>query len=119
MGGDVTVSGKTPTKALLKRAVKAAQMSKPVELLKTRDLGAIDKEIVTLSQELKDKIAQSKEIAAKGNTKSYTPEEAAFMDDIKAKGARLSQLKATKEKILKTTVKRQDRNIDTANVDLD
>jgi hypothetical protein len=119
MGGDVTVSGKTPTKAFLKRAVKAAQMGKPVELLKTRDLGAVDKEITDLSQELKSKVARSKEIAAKGNTKSYTPEEAAFMDDIKAKGARLSQLKATKEKILKTTVKRQDRNIDTANVDLD
>jgi hypothetical protein len=119
MGGNVTVSGKTPTKAFLQRAVKVAQMGKSVELLKTRDLGAVDKEITDLSQELKSKVARSKEIAAKGNTKSYTPEEAAFMDDIKAKGARLSQLKATKEKILKTTVKRQDRNIDTANVDLD
>jgi hypothetical protein len=119
MGGNVSISGKNVSPAEKKKAVKSAQMGKPVELLKTRDLEAIDKEIVDLSQELKSKLTKTKEIAAKGNLKDYTPEETAFMDDVKSKSIRISQLKATKEKILDKTVKRQDRNIDIANADLD
>jgi hypothetical protein len=119
MGGDVSISGKNVSPAEKRKAVKSAQKDKPVELLKTRDLEAIDKEIVDLSQELKSKLTKTKEIAAKGNLKDYTPEETAFMDDVKSKSIRISQLKATKEKILDKTVKRQDRNIDMANVDLD
>ena len=119
MGGDVSVSGKNVPKSLIKRAVKAAALSKPVELLKMKDMAAIDQEIIDLGSELKSKVAKAKEIAAKGNIKNYTEEEAAFMDDIRTKGQRLAQLKATKEKLLKTTIKRQDRNIDVANVDLD
>jgi hypothetical protein len=119
MGGDVSISGKNVSPAEKRKAVKSAQKGKPVELLKIRDLEAIDKEIVDLSQELKSKLTKTKEIAAKGNLKDYTPEETAFMDDVKSKSIRISQLKATKEKILDKTVKRQDRNIDMANVDLD
>jgi hypothetical protein len=119
MGGDVSISGKNVSPAEKRKAVKSAQKGKPVELLKTRDLEAIDKEIVDLSQELKSKLTKTKEIAAKGNLKDYTPEETAFMDDVKSKSIRISQLKATKEKILDKTVKRQDRNIDMANADLD
>ena len=119
MGGDVKISGKTPTKSLIKKAVKAASLSKPVELLKIKDMVVIDKEIVDLGGELKSKVAKAREIAAKGNIKSYTEEEAAFMDDIRAKGQRLAQLKATKEKLLTKTIKRQDRNIDIASTDED
>ena len=119
MGGDVKISGKTPTKSLIKKAVKAASLSKPIELLKTRDIDAIENEIVDLGGELKSKVAKAKEIATKGNIKSYTEEEATFMDDIRAKGQRLAQLKATKEKLLTKTIKRQDRNIDIASTDED
>ena len=119
LGGDVKISGKTPTKSLIKKAVKAASLSKPVELLKTRDIDAIENEIVDLGGELKSKVAKAKEIATKGNIKSYTEEEATFMDDIRAKGQRLAQLKATKEKLLTKTIKRQDRNIDIASTDED
>ena len=119
MGGDVKISGKTPTKSLIKKAVKSASLSKPVELLKIKDMVVIDKEIVDLGGELKSKVAKAKEIAAKGNIKSYTEEEAAFMDDIRAKGQRLAQLKATREKLQTKTIKRQDRNIDIASTDED
>jgi hypothetical protein len=119
MGGDVKISGKTPSKSLIKKAVKAASLSKPIELLKTRDIDAIENEIVDLGGELKSKVAKAKEIATKGNIKSYTEEEATFMDDIRAKGQRLAQLKATKEKLLTKTIKRQDRNIDIASTDED
>ena len=119
MGGDVKISGKTPTKSLIRKAVKSAALNKPVELLKIKDMVVIDKEIVDLGGELKSKVAKAKEIAAKGNIKSYTEEEATFMDDIRAKGQRLAQLKATKEKLLTKTIKRQDRNIDIASTDED
>jgi hypothetical protein len=119
MGGDVKISGKTPTKSLIRKAVKSAALNKPVELLKIKDMAVIDKEIVDLSDELKSKVATAKEIATKGNIKSYTEEEATFMDDIRAKGQRLAQLKATKEKLLTKTIKRQDRNIDIASTDED
>ena len=119
MGGDVKISGKTPTKSLIKKAVKSASLSKPVELLKIKDMVVIDKEIVDLGGELKSKVAKAKEIAAKGNIKSYTEEEAAFMDDIREKGQRLAQLKATREKLQTKTIKRQDRNIDIASTDED
>jgi len=119
MGGDVKISGKTPTKSLIRKAVKSAALNKPVELLKIKDMVVIDKEIVDLGGELKSKVAKAREIAAKGNIKSYTEEEAAFMDDIRAKGQRLAQLKATKEKLLTKTIKRQDRNIDIASTDED
>ena len=119
MGGDVKISGKTPTKSLIRKAVKSAALNKPVELLKIKDMVVIDKEIVDLGGELKSKVAKAREIAAKGNIKSYTEEEATFMDDIRAKGQRLAQLKATKEKLLTKTIKRQDRNIDIASTDED
>ena len=119
MGGDVKISGKTPTKSLIRKAVKSAALNKPVELLKIKDMVVIDKEIVDLGGELKSKVAKAREIAAKGNIKSYTEEEAAFMDDIRAKGQRLAQLKATREKLQTKTIKRQDRNIDIASTDED
>lgn len=119
MGGDVSISGKDATKSFIKRAIKAADLGKPVELLKMKDMAVIDKEIVDLGDEMKSKVARAKEIAAKGNQKSYTEEEEAFMSDLRAKRDRLLQLKATKEKLLKNTIKKQDRNIDVTNADLD
>jgi hypothetical protein len=119
MGGDVKISGKTPTKSLIRKAVKSAALNKPVELLKIKDMAVIDKEIVDLSDELKSKVAAAKQIASKGNTENYTEEEVIFMDDMRAKSQRLTQLKATREKLQTKTIKRQDRNIDIASTDED
>jgi hypothetical protein len=119
MGGDVTVSGKNIPQSLIRKAVKSAALNKPVELLKIKDMAVIDKEIVDLSDELKSKVAAAKQIASKGNIKNYTEEEVAFMDDMRTKGQRLTQLKATREKLQTKTIKRQDRNIDIASTDED
>jgi len=119
MGGNVSISGKNVSPAEKKKAVKSAALNKPVELLKIKDMAVIDKEIVDLSDELKSKVAAAKQIASKGNTENYTEEEVIFMDDMRAKSQRLTQLKATREKLQTKTIKRQDRNIDIASTDED
>jgi hypothetical protein len=119
MGGNVSISGKNVSPAEKKKAVKSAALNKPVELLKIKDMAVIDKEIIDLSGELKSKVAPAKQIASKGNTENYTEEEVIFMDDMRAKSQRLTQLKATREKLQTKTIKRQDRNIDIASTDED
>ena len=119
MGGNVSISGKNVSPAEKKKAVKSAALNKPVELLKIKDMAVIDKEIVDLSDELKSKVAAARQIASKGNTENYTEEEVTFMDDMRAKSQRLTQLKATREKLQTKTIKRQDRNIDIASTDED
>lgn len=119
MGGNVSISGKNVSPAEKKKAVRAAEKNKPIELLKIKDIAVIDTEINDLASELKSKIPTAKQISSKGDDSRYTEEEAAFMNDLKSKSERLKQLKATREKLQTKSIRRQDRNIDVANVDLD
>jgi hypothetical protein len=127
MGGDVKVVGKTPTKAFVKRALKAADLSQPktsfdakgLRALGIRDLDGIDTQIKDLSADLESKLARAKEIAAKGSTKKYTPEEAEFMDDLKAKTELRKKLKASREAFINKKIKKQDLDIDIVLTDED
>ena len=127
MGGDVKVVGKTPTKAFVKRALKAADLSQPktsfdakgLRALGIRDLDGIDTQIQDLSADLESKLARAKEIAAKGSTKKYTPEEAEFMDDLKAKTELRKKLKASREAFINKKIKKQDLDIDIVSTDED
>jgi hypothetical protein len=127
MGSDVKVVGKTPTKAFVKRALKAADLSQPktsfdakgLRALGIRDLDGIDTQIEDLSADLESKLARAKEIAAKGSTKKYTPEEAEFMDDLKAKTELRKKLKASREALINKRIKKQDLDIDVVSTDED
>jgi hypothetical protein len=127
MGGDVKVVGKTPTKAFVKRALKAANMAQPkvsfnakdLRALGIRDLDGIDTQIKDLSADLETRIARAKEIAAKGSTKKYTPEEAEFMDDLRAKTELRKKLKASREALINKKIKKQDLDIDVVSTDED
>ena len=119
MGGNVSISGKNVSPAEKKKAVRAAEKNKPIELLKIKDIAVIDTEINDLASELKSKIPTAKQISSKGDDSRYTEEEAAFMNDLKSKSERLKQLKATREKLQTKSIRRQDRNIDITNADLD
>jgi hypothetical protein len=125
MGGDVKVTGKTPTKSFIKRAVKAANVSQPtasfnakdLRALGIRDLDSMDMQIKDLSTDLEARIERAKEIAAKGSTKQYTPEEAEFMDDLRAKTELRKKLKASRESIINKRIKKQDLDIEPTELD--
>jgi hypothetical protein len=127
MGGDVKVVGKTPTKSFIKRALKAANIAQPkasfnakdLRALGIRDLDSMDMQIKDLSADLESKLAQAKEIAAKGSTKNYTPEEAEFMDDLRAKTELRKKLKASREALINKKIKKQDLDIDVVSTDED
>ncbi len=127
MGSDVKVVGKTPTKSFIKKAVKAAGLSKgkdsltvkDLKALGLRDLDAIDIQIKDLNADLETKLARAKEIAAKGDTKKYTSEEAEFMNDLRSKSELRRRLKSTREDIIKKKIKKQDLNIDVVSTDED
>jgi len=127
MGGDVKVVGKTPTKSFIKRALKAANIAQPkasfnakdLRALGIRDLDSMDMQIKDLSTDLESKLARAKEIAAKGSTKKYTPEEAEFMDDLKAKTELRKKLKASREALINKKIKKQDLDIDVVSTDED
>jgi hypothetical protein len=106
MGSDVKVVGKDPSKSLVKRAVKAARLTKPVDILDTKDLDAVEAQLKAISSELETKLPKAKEIAAKGNVKNYTEEETAFMDDVRTKSNLRKQLIATRDKIVSKRVRR-------------
>lgn len=127
MGGDVKVVGKTPTKSFIKRALKAANIAQPkasfnakdLRALGIRDLDSMDMQIKDLSADLESKLAQAKEIAAKGSTKNYTPEEAEFMNDLRAKTELRKKLKASREALINKKIKKQDLDIDVVSTDED
>ena len=127
MGGDVKVVGKTPTKSFIKRALKAANIAqsktsfnaKDLRALGIRDLDSMDMQIKDLSADLESKLAQAKEIAAKGSTKNYTPEEAEFMNDLRAKTELRKKLKASREALINKRIKKQDLDIDVVSTDED
>ena len=127
MGGDVKVVGKTPTKSFIKRALKAANIAQPkasfnvkdLRALGIRDLDSMDMQIKDLSADLESKLAQAKEIAAKGSTKNYTPEEAEFMNDLRAKTELRKKLKASREALINKRIKKQDLDIDVVSTDED
>jgi len=127
MGGDVKVVGKTPTKSFIKRALKAANIAQPkasfnakdLRALGIRDLDSMDMQIKDLSADLESKLAQAKEIAAKGSTKQYTPEEAEFMDDLRTKTELRKKLKASREALINKRIKKQDLDIDVVSTDED
>lgn len=127
MGSDVKVVGKTPTKSFIKKAVKAAGLSKAKDSLSVkdlkalglRDLDAIDAQIKDLNTDLETKLARAKEIAAKGDTKKYTSEEAEFMNDLRSKSELRRRLKSTREDIIKKKIKKQDLDIDIVSTDED
>ena len=106
MSGDVKVVGKDPSKALVKRAVKAARLSQPISTINTTDLDAVEAQLKAINSELETKLPKAKEIAAKGNVKNYSEEEAAFMDDIRTKSDLRKQLIATRDKIVSKKVRR-------------
>jgi hypothetical protein len=106
MSGDVKVVGKDPSKSLIKRAVKAARSVQPISTINTTDLDAVEAQLKAISSELETKLPRAKEIAAKGNTKNYSEEEAAFMDDIRTKSDLRKQLIATRDKIVSKKVRR-------------
>ena len=125
MSGDVKVVGKDPSKSLIKRALKAADLSQPktsfdakgLRALGIRDLDGIDTQIEDLSADLESKLARAKEIAAKGSTKQYTPEEAEFMDDLRAKTELRKKLKASREAFINKRIKKQDLDIEPTELD--
>jgi len=127
MGSDVKVVGKTPTKSFVKKAIKAANLSKgkdslTVKDLKTlglRDLDAIDSQIKDLTADLATKLDRAKEIAAKGNISKYTPEETEFMDDLRSKTELRRRLKSTREDVINKRIKKQDLDIDVVSTDED
>jgi hypothetical protein len=100
MSGDVKVVGKDPSKSLVKRAVKAAGLTKPISTINTTDLDAVETQLKAINSELETKLPKAKEIAAKGNIKNYSEEETAFMDDIRTKSDLRKQLIATRDKIV-------------------
>jgi hypothetical protein len=106
MGSDVKVVGKDPSQSLVKRAVKAARLTKPVDVLDTKDLDAVEAQLKAINSELETKLPKAKEIAAKGNVKNYTEEETTFMDDIRTKSNLRKQLIATRDKIVSKRVRR-------------
>jgi hypothetical protein len=106
MGTDVKVVGKDPSKALVKRAVKAARATKPVDLINITDLESIETQLKSINSELEAKLPRAKEIAAKGNIKNYSEEETTFMDDIRTKSNLRKQLIATRDKIVSKRVRR-------------
>lgn len=127
MGGTAKITGKAPTKALKKKTAKSALLSKEkdsftvkdLNALGLRDLDAIENQIKDLKADLASKLDRAKEIASKGNTKKYTPEEAEFMDDIRNKTEFLRKLKSTPEDIIKKRIKKQDLDIDVVSTDED
>jgi hypothetical protein len=127
MGGDVKVVGKTPTKSFIKRALKVANIAQPkasfnakdLRALGIRDLDSMDMQIKDLSADLESKLAQAKEIAAKGSTKNYTPEETEFMNDLRAKTELRKKLKASREALINKKIKKQDLDIDVVSTDED
>lgn len=127
MGGTAKITGKAPTKALKKKTAKSALLSKEkdsftVKDLKgfgLRDLDAIENQIKDLKADLASKLDRAKEIASKGNTSKYTPEEAEFMDDVRNKTEFLRRLKSTPEDVIKKTIKKQDLDIDVVSTDED
>ena len=106
MTGDVSISGKDPSKSLIKRAVKAARSVQPISTIDTTDLDAVEAQLMAINSEIQTKLPKAKEIAAKGNIKNYSEEEAAFMDDFRAKGDLRRQLIATRDKIVSKKVRR-------------
>jgi hypothetical protein len=106
MGTDVKVVGADPSKALIKRAVKAARATKPVDLINTTDLESVEAQLKSINSELEAKLPRAKEIAAKGNVRNYSEEEATFMDDIRTKSNLRKQLIATRDKIVSKRVRR-------------
>ena len=127
MGSDVKVVGKTPTKSFVKKAIKAANLSKgkdsltvkDLKALGLRDLDAIDNQIKDLTADLATKLARAKEIAAKGDTKKYTPEETEFMNDLRSKSELRRRLKSTREDVINKRIKKQDLDIDVVSTDED
>ena len=127
MGGTAKITGKAPTKALKKKTAKSTLLSKEkdsftVKDLKgfgLRDLDAIENQIKDLKADLASKLDRAKEIASKGNTSKYTPEEAEFMDDVRNKTEFLRRLKSTPEDIIKKRIKKQDLDIDVVSTDED
>jgi hypothetical protein len=106
MTGDVSISGKDPSKSLIKRAVKAARSAQPINTINTTDLDAMEAQLKAINSELETKLSKAKEIAAKGNIKNYSEEETAFMDDIRTKSDLRKQLIATRDKIVSKKVRR-------------
>jgi len=106
MSGDVSISGKDPSKSLIKRAVKAARSAQPISTINTTDLDAVEAQLKAINSELETKLPKAKEIAAKGNIKNYSEEETAFMDDIRTKSNLRKQLIATRDKIVSKKVRR-------------
>jgi hypothetical protein len=106
MTGDVSISGKDPSKSLIKRAVKAARSAQPISTINTTDLDAVEAQLKAINSELETKLPKAKEIAAKGNIKNYSEEETAFMDDIRTKSDLRKQLIATRDKIVSKKVRR-------------
>ena len=127
MGSDVKVVGKTPTKSFVKKAIKAANLSKgkdsltvkDLKALGLRDLDAIDSQIKDLTADLATKLDRAKEIAAKGSTKKYTPEETEFMDDLRSKTELRRRLKSTREDVINKRIKKQDLDSDVVSTDED
>jgi hypothetical protein len=127
MGSDVKVVGKTPTKSFVKKAIKAANLSKgkdsltvkDLKVLGLRDLDAIDSQIKDLTADLATKLDRAKEIAAKGDTKKYTPEETEFMNDLRSKSELRRRLKSTREDVINKRIKKQDLDIDVVSTDED
>jgi len=127
MGSDVKVVGKTPTKSFVKKAIKAANLSKgkdsltvkDLKALGLRDLDAIDSQIKDLTADLATKLDRAKEIAAKGDTKKYTPEETEFMNDLRSKSELRRRLKSTREDVINKRIKKQDLDIDVVSTDED
>ena len=106
MGGDVKVVGKDPSNLLIKKAVKAARSTQPINTINITDLDAIEAQLKAINSELETKLSKAKEIAAKGNIKNYSEEETAFMDDIRTKSNLRKQLIATRDKIVSKKVRR-------------
>ena len=125
MGSDVKVVGKTPTKSFVKKAIKAANLSKgkdsltvkDLKALGLRDLDAIDSQIKDLTADLATKLDRAKEIAAKGSTSKYTPEEAEFMDDLRSKTELRRRLKSTREDVINKRIKKQDLDVEPTEID--
>jgi len=125
MGGTAKITGKAPTAAFKKKVVKAADLSKGTDSLTVKDLkgfglrslDAIENQIKDLKADLAAKLDRTKEIASKGNTSKYTPEEAEFMDDVRSKTELLKRLKSTPEDVIKKAIKKQDLDIEPTEID--
>lgn len=125
MGGTAKITGKAPTTAFKKKVAKSVLLSKGTDSLTVkdlkalglRDLDAIDNQIKDLTADLATKLDRAKEIAAKGNTSKYTPEETEFMDDLRSKTELRKRLKSTREDVINKRIKKQDLDVEPTEID--